>query len=152
VLLVSDRGLALPPELLAFESLSKTAFALLNLDTRLAVRLRPPFELAFEPVRDGDNVVEPLMLVLLPLLGELLVISLSPIALIPCMEEVVLHEDRFVEPPLSRSIDMAWRRFASNWRALLVTVEPIVRLLISFIVVGPPPLSLEFEEEFTDDV
>lgn len=47
---------------------SKTALALRNLDTRLAVRFSVPALLPLEP---RDEAVEPFMLLLLPLTGEL---------------------------------------------------------------------------------
>lgn len=77
--------------LFALDSLSNTALALLKRDTLLAVRFRPPLE-----PRDGDEVVDPLMLLLLPLVSELF--SLSPRAVEFDDEELALF---------SRSIDIA---------------------------------------------
>lgn len=133
--LLASNGLLLLP--LALDNRSKTALALLKRDTRLAVLFRPPFELAFDEPREGDEVVDPLMLLLLPLLDKLLVISLSLMVFIPCIDDVVVvvaELEFIVEVPLRRSMDMAWRRLASSWRALLVAVEPTVRLRISLIV------------------
>lgn len=95
----------------ALERRSNTAFALRNRDTRLAVRLSP----VVVEFRDGDEVVDPFKLLLLPL-------SLS---LNVGADELLL---------LSRSIDMAWRRLANNCFALLAVDELAVLLLISLMV------------------
>lgn len=133
-----DLSIDLPEPLFALDSRSKTAFALLNLDTRLAVLFRPPWPLALEPL-DGDEAVEPLMLLLLPLIGEFF--SFSVKVLILCIDDdddvaVVVPAACVVLLLFSRSIDMACRLFAINWRALLLVVEWLVLLLISLIVDG----------------
>lgn len=50
-------------KLFALDSRSNTAFALRKRDTRLAVLFRPPDV----GLRDGDDVVDPFKLVMLPL-------------------------------------------------------------------------------------
>lgn len=84
--------------LLLLESRSNTAFALLNLDTLLAVLLRLPAAL-----RNGDVVVEPFILLLLPLDGDPFSRSLLLLLLLPC-----IAADETTWPfELRRSMDMA---------------------------------------------
>ena len=113
--------------------------ALRNRDTLLAVLLRPVwFELALEPARDGDDAVEPLMLVLLPFIDEPFS-HLSPKLCILFMETDDKPFD-MEPPPLRRSIDIAWRLLASNWRAAAelepTEPEPSALLRISLMVEG----------------
>lgn len=91
---------------------------------------------------DGDDAVEPLILLLLPLVGEHFSLSLITL-LLACIDvELALAVVDTVEP-FNRSMDIAWRRLANNCRALLFVVELMVLLRISLIVdCTPSPLLL----------
>lgn len=93
---------------MALDRRSKTAFALRNLDTRLAVRFKP---------RDGELDVV-LILLLLPFVGEHL--SLSPCKLLPL--------------EFSLSIDIVWRLLANNCLFALLLFPGLVLFILLVVV------------------